>query len=85
MRFQGELQTPRRVYAVTWLVLTSTWTQRILGMELLLGKANRNLYQAWSNTDPVDEWECERCKRIEAIQGNENKVVKNACKKAGLW
>jgi len=35
--------------------------------------------------DPVDKWECERCKRIEAIQGNENPIVKEQCKKAGLW
>ena len=51
----------------------------------IIGKANKKLYQAWGNQDPVDEWECERCRRIEAIQGNENIIVKDACKKAGLW
>jgi endonuclease I len=33
----------------------------------------------------VDAWEGERTKRIEAIQGNENLVVKAACKEAELW
>jgi len=29
--------------------------------------------------DPVDEWECERAKRIEKIQGNRNEVVMRDC------
>jgi len=51
----------------------------------IVGKSNKKLFQAWSNQDPVDAWECERCKRIEAIQKNENTVVKDACRKSGLW
>ncbi len=51
----------------------------------IISKANKKLIQAWSNQDPVDAWECERCRRIEAIQGNENPIVKKACKKAGMW
>ena len=39
---------------------------------------------AWSAEDPVDAWECERARLILKIQGNENKVVAEACKKAGL-
>jgi len=49
----------------------------------IIGKANRKLFDAWDKTDPVDDWECERAKIIEGIQGNENPVVKEACKKAG--
>jgi len=33
----------------------------------------------WDQSDPVDEWECERAKRIENIQGNRNEVVLNNC------
>ena len=51
----------------------------------IIGKSSKKLFKAWSAQDPVDEWECERCKRIEALQGNENSIVKDACKKEGLW
>ncbi len=42
----------------------------------IIGGANVKLFDAWDKTDPVDDWECERCKIIEGIQGNENPVVK---------
>jgi deoxyribonuclease-1 len=51
----------------------------------IIGKTNKKLFEAWSKQDSVDQWECERAKRIEGIQGNENKVVKEACIQAGLW
>lgn len=51
----------------------------------IIGKSNKKLMQAWSNQDPVDAWECERCKRIEALQGNENSIVKKLCIKNKLW
>ena len=51
----------------------------------ILGKQSEKLFDAWDKQDPVDKWECDRCSRIEAIQGNENTVVKSACQKAGLW
>ena len=51
----------------------------------IIGKASIKLFQAWSKQDPVDPWECERCKRIEALQGNENKIVRDACMESGLW
>ncbi len=50
----------------------------------IISKANKKLFNAWDKGDPVDAWECERCRRIEAIQGNENPILKKACKKAGL-
>jgi len=45
----------------------------------IISKKNRKLFEAWNKMDPVDEWECERARRIERIQGNENWVVKGAC------
>ena len=30
----------------------------------VISKKNRKLFEAWNKMDPVDEWECERCKRI---------------------
>jgi len=47
----------------------------------ILSKKKRKLFEAWDRQDPVDAWECERCQRIERIQGNENPVVKIRCKK----
>ena len=41
----------------------------------IISKKNRKLFQAWHKEDPVDDWERERCRRIEAIQGNHNKFV----------
>ncbi|MDO9530026.1 MAG: endonuclease [Syntrophales bacterium] len=51
----------------------------------IISKKNRKLFEAWSKEDPVDAWECERCKRIEKIQGNENLFVKEPCQAVGLW
>jgi deoxyribonuclease-1 len=51
----------------------------------VIAGASKKLFDAWDKLDPVDSWECERVKRIEKIQGNENLVVKSACQKVGLW
>jgi deoxyribonuclease-1 len=45
----------------------------------IISKKNRKLFDAWNKSDPVDEWECERAKRIEKIQGNRNEVVMRDC------
>ena len=45
----------------------------------IISKKNRKLFDAWNKSDPVDEWECERAKRIEKIQGNRNEVVMAKC------
>ena len=45
----------------------------------IISKKNRKLFDAWNQSDPVDEWECERAKRIEKIQGNVNEVVMKDC------
>ena len=51
----------------------------------VISKKNRKLFEEWDNNDPVDQWECIRCKRIETLQGDENLIVKNACIENGLW
>tara|TARA_B100000579_G_scaffold434117_1_gene454290 strand:- start:383 stop:1099 length:717 start_codon:yes stop_codon:yes gene_type:complete len=45
----------------------------------IISNKNRELFDAWDKSDPVDEWECERAKRIERIQGNRNEVVMKSC------
>lgn len=50
-----------------------------------MSRQQEQLMQAWDKQYPVDKWECTRAKRIEAMQGNENKFVKQPCLEAGLW
>ena len=45
----------------------------------IISKKNRKLFDAWNQSDPVDEWECERAKRIEKIQRNRNEIVLKNC------
>lgn len=45
----------------------------------ILSQKNVKLFEAWNREDPVDEWECERDKRIAAIQGNTNPYVSYYC------
>ena len=45
----------------------------------IITKKNRKLFDTWDKSDPVDEWECERARRIEKIQGNRNDVVMENC------
>lgn len=42
----------------------------------VISKKNRKLFEAWDKLDPIDDWERERAKRIEAIQRNKNPFVK---------
>ena len=51
----------------------------------IISRKNQKLFQAWNREDPVDEWECERCQRIEHIQGNENPFVRIPCQSSRLW
>jgi len=41
----------------------------------IISKKNNKLFQAWTKEDPVDDWERERCKHIELLQGNRNGFV----------
>ena len=51
----------------------------------VISRKNKKLFEAWDNEDPVDNWECERSRRIESIQGNPNPFVKKVCVQEGLW
>ena len=42
----------------------------------VISKKNKKLFETWDKQDPIDDWERERAKRIEAVQGNENPFVK---------
>lgn len=44
------------------------------GLQLTDGE--RHLFRAWHLADPVSEWEIERDKRIESLQGNSNPFVR---------
>jgi len=61
--------------ARTYLYMDSVYPGRGI-----ISKKNRKLFESWNKSDPVDEWECERAKRIEKIQGNRNVVVMRDCK-----
>lgn len=50
-----------------------------------MSRQQEQLMQAWDKQYPVDKWECIRAKRIESLQGNENKFVKEPCQSARLW
>lgn len=50
-----------------------------------ISRQQRQLMEAWDRQYPVDQWECTRAKRIEKLQGNENKFVAEPCRAAGLW
>jgi deoxyribonuclease I len=52
-----------------WLYMTATYKIRLTA-------AQRDMFEAWSKSDPVDEWERLRDRRIEAIQGNKNPFVR---------
>jgi deoxyribonuclease-1 len=41
-----------------------------------ISKQEKQLFNAWDKLDPVNEWEIERNKRIDKIQGNLNKFIK---------
>ena len=45
----------------------------------IISNQNRKMFKEWDRSDPVDAWECERAKRIERIQGNQNEVVMGVC------
>lgn len=44
----------------------------------------KKMVEAWNRQHPVTQWECTRAGRIAALQGNENRFVAEACRKAGL-
>ena len=62
------------IIARTYMYMDSVYKGR-----KIITKKNRKLFDTWDKSDPVDEWECERARRIEKIQGNRNDVVMENC------
>ena len=60
--------------ARTYMYMDSVYPDRGI-----ISKKNWKLFELWHKSDPVDEWECERAKRIEKIQGNKNEILKTNC------
>lgn len=50
-----------------------------------LSQQEITLFQKWHKTFPVTKWECDRTYKIEQIQHNENKVIKQQCIEKQLW
>lgn len=46
--------------------------------DIRIGKKQRQLFEAWDRSDPVDDWERERSKRIERLQGNGNSFIEGS-------
>jgi len=50
-----------------------------------MSKKQRILTHTWNTEYPVTYDECQRTKRIESLQGNENAIVKNQCLEQNMW
>lgn len=48
-----------------------------------MSSGQARLMDAWDKAYPVMQWECERARRIEDLQGNENPFIKKKCQKRG--
>jgi len=67
----------RGLIARTYLYMEETYP----GHGVVSGK-NRKLFEAWDALHPVNDWECERMRRVEAVQKSENRLLKAVCAKA---
>ena len=50
-----------------------------------MSRQQRQLMNAWDKMYPVDAWECERTKKITALQKGKNEVVQERCIANDLW
>jgi deoxyribonuclease I len=46
----------------------------------IISAHERKFFETWDKADPVDDWECERARLIEKVQGNANLFVKRSCR-----
>lgn len=46
----------------------------------IISEKNRKLFEAWDRQYPVESWECERYRKILAVQKNENPILRDRCK-----
>ena len=60
--------------ARTYLYMDSAYPGRGI-----ISQKNRKLFDAWNSNDPVDQWECERERKIQKLQGNKNRILINLC------
>ena len=60
--------------ARTYLYMDSAYPGRGI-----ISQKNRKLFDAWNRNDPVDQWECERARKIQKLQGNKNRILINLC------
>lgn len=44
-----------------------------------LSNKQRQIMEAWDKMYPISQWECQRAKRIESIQGNAHPILKQRC------
>mgnify|MGYP005988765113 CR=1 FL=1 len=49
-----------------------------------MSTSQRKLMNAWDKMYPVNNWECDRAKKISSLQKSENNVVKSRCEASGL-
>ncbi len=45
----------------------------------IVTKKSRRLFEAWAKKHPPTAWECERGRKIKAVQGNANPILEQAC------
>ncbi len=79
---KGKIEPPaysRGQVARAYLYMDSTYDR------YSMSERERKLMTLWSTKYPVTKNECLRTKRIESIQSNENKVVKDLCIASDLW
>ena len=50
-----------------------------------MSKQQKKFMNAWDITFPVSAWECERVKRIQALQKSPNLITQSRCETLGLW
>ncbi|SGY95004.1 endonuclease [Moritella viscosa] len=66
-------ESARGRIARTYLYMESTYSR------YSMSKSQRQLMNAWDKMYPVEQWECERARRITELQGNTNSVVQSRC------
>lgn len=66
-------QSARGRIARTYLYMDSSYHK------YSMSKKTAQLMKTWNKMHPVTRWECLRAERIEAIQGNTNIIMKQAC------
>jgi len=69
----------RGVIARTYFYMDATYRPRYR-----MSRSQRKLFQAWDAMYPPDAWECERARRIKAVQGNANEFTERRCREVGL-